>query len=290
MSKVGFMPEVPQGLLGGLTGGLTFRYTCEKYFKSICAIVAEVNLAQTGWKEDIVDVDRLPVYYTDDPDKLNPLFYERKMTYVQIPLMARMGWGRERKGFQFFFQVGPQIGMFLSESTSTNVVKGKPTQNARTSTIVAQDSMAVEKKFESDVTDMSLMVALLQGYIDIASMEEVSLDKVEVDWDIVTMLPPSDIENGAEKMAEKIKAIKEIDFKMPLLKKDVNIVNVRIYAEGFCAYVGMMCDMNRHVRPQYRSLRDETNIIFKTPEKGSTQHADLQRNRAAQKSAAAQTG
>ena len=121
---------------------------------------------------------------------------------------------------------------------------------------------AVEKKFESDVTDMSLMVALLQGYIDIASMEEVSLDKVEVDWDIVTMLPPSDIENGAEKMAEKIKAIKEIDFKMPLLKKDVNIVNVRIYAEGFCAYVGMMCDMNRHVRPQYRSLRDETNIIF----------------------------
>ena len=148
MSKVGFMPEVPQGFLGGLTGGLTFRYTCEKYFKSICAIVAEVNLAQTGWKEDIVDVDRLPVYYTDDPDKLNPLFYERKMTYVQIPLMARMGWGRERKGFQFFFQAGPQIGMFLSESTSTNVVKGKPTQNARTSTIVAQDSMAVEKKFD----------------------------------------------------------------------------------------------------------------------------------------------
>jgi hypothetical protein len=62
--------------------------------------------------------------------------------------MARMGWGRERKGFQFFFQVGPQIGMFLSESTSTNVVKGKPMQNARTSTIVAQDSMAVEKKFD----------------------------------------------------------------------------------------------------------------------------------------------
>ena len=31
-------------------------------------------------------------------------------------------------------------------------------------------------------------------------------------------------------------------------------------------------------------------IIFTTPEKGSTQHADLQRNRAAQKSAAAQTG
>ena len=89
MSNVGFMPEVPQGWLGGLTGGLTMRYTCEKYFNSICAIVAEVNLAQTGWKEDIIDTDRQPVYYADDPDKLNPLFYERKMNYVQVPLMVR---------------------------------------------------------------------------------------------------------------------------------------------------------------------------------------------------------
>ena len=148
LSNVGFMPEVPQGMLGGLTGGLTMRYTCEKYFKSICAIVAEVNVAQTGWKEDIKDADRQPVYYADDTDRLNPLFYERKMTYLQIPLMARMGWGRERKGFQFFFQVGPQIGVFLNESTSSNVVSGKATLNQRTSLVVAQDTMAVEKKFD----------------------------------------------------------------------------------------------------------------------------------------------
>ena len=148
MSNVGFIPEVPQGMLGGLTGGFTMRYTCEKYFKSICALVAEVNLAQTGWKEDIKDADRQPVYYKEDTQKLNPLFYERKMTYLQIPLMARMGWGRERKGFQFFFQVGPQIGVFLDESTSTNVVPGKKPLNDRTSQVVAQDTMAVEKKFD----------------------------------------------------------------------------------------------------------------------------------------------
>ena len=148
LSNVGFIPEVPQGMLGGLTGGLTMRYTCEKYFKSICSIVAEVNVAQTGWKEDIKDADRQPVYYADDTNKLNPLFYERKMTYLQIPVFARMGWGRERKGFQFFFQVGPQIGMFLGESTSTNVVPGKATLNARTSQVIAQDTMAVEKKFD----------------------------------------------------------------------------------------------------------------------------------------------
>ena len=53
LSKVGFTPDVPQKMLGGMTGGLTFRYTCERYFKSVCAIVAEVNISQVGWKEKI---------------------------------------------------------------------------------------------------------------------------------------------------------------------------------------------------------------------------------------------
>ena len=152
LSNVGFMPEVPQGMLGGLTGGLTFRYTSEKYFKSICALVAEVNLAQTGWKEDIKDVNRQPVYYKDDADKLNPLFYERKMTYLQIPLMARMGWGRERKGMQFFFQAGPQIGFFLNEKTEANYDLSQRNLSDRTSKVVNQETMPVENKFDYGIT------------------------------------------------------------------------------------------------------------------------------------------
>ncbi len=148
LSNVSFTPSVPQGLLGGMTGGLTVRYTCEKYFKSICAIVAEVNLAQTGWKEEITDANNQPVYYVSDTERTNPLSYERQMTYLQIPLMARMGWGRERKGFQAFFQLGPQIGCFISEKTKTNIVKGQALQSARSSSVVAQDTMAVENKFD----------------------------------------------------------------------------------------------------------------------------------------------
>ena len=56
LSNVDFVPKVPQGYLGGMTAGVTVRYTCEKYFKSICAVVAEVNYAQIGWKEDILDL------------------------------------------------------------------------------------------------------------------------------------------------------------------------------------------------------------------------------------------
>ena len=61
MSNVGFNPDIPQTNLEGMTAGITLRYTCEKYFKSICALVAELNYTQMGWKEDLRNVDDMPV-------------------------------------------------------------------------------------------------------------------------------------------------------------------------------------------------------------------------------------
>lgn len=145
LSNVGFQPDVPQSMLGGMTMGVTLRYTCEKYFKSICAIVAEVNLVQTGWKEKIQGMENQPLYYEGSTEALH---YQRKMTYLQIPLFARLGWGRERKGLQGFFQVGPQLGIFLSESTTTNLIDGEEPTEQRSSNIVKQESMPVEKKFD----------------------------------------------------------------------------------------------------------------------------------------------
>ena len=145
LSNVGFQPDVPQSMLGGMAMGVTLRYTCEKYFKSICAIVAEVNLVQTGWKEKIQGMENQPLYYEGSTEALH---YQRKMTYLQIPLFARLGWGRERKGLQGFFQVGPQLGIFLSESTTTNLIDGEEPTEQRSSSIVEQESKPVEKKFD----------------------------------------------------------------------------------------------------------------------------------------------
>ena len=157
MSNVAFVTKVPQTMLGGITGGFTARYTCEKYFSSICAVTAEVNYAQIGWNENILDKNDQPVpLHTDATQNLE---YKRKMTYVQIPLLARLGWGRERNGFQGFFQVGPQIGFFLNEKTESNFDVKQPAFNpsdrehyeyygVRSSHIVAQDTMAVENKFD----------------------------------------------------------------------------------------------------------------------------------------------
>ena len=161
MSSIAYVPKVPQGQLGGMTAGFSARYTCEKYFKSICAVVGEVNLTQMGWKEDILDFNDQPVVMHSD--ETQTLQYSRKMSYVQIPVFARLGWGRERKGLQFFFQVGPQIGFFLSEKTESNFDVRQTEFNpgprndpnpmykyttTRVSDVVAQDTMAVENTFD----------------------------------------------------------------------------------------------------------------------------------------------
>ena len=48
LSKVGFTPTVQQKQHGGITGGVSLRYVCEKYFKTICSVYAEVNYAKVG--------------------------------------------------------------------------------------------------------------------------------------------------------------------------------------------------------------------------------------------------
>ena len=145
LSNVGFTPKVNQVFHGGITGGLSFRYVCEKYFNTICAVQAEVNYAQIGWKEDILDTQDAPVI---NPVTGQPEQYSRTMTYIQIPIFAHLGWGREEKGFQFFFQAGPQIGFCLGEKTEANFNIKEPNITDRVNKVVAQYSMPVENKFD----------------------------------------------------------------------------------------------------------------------------------------------
>ena len=147
MSNVGFNPDIPQKMLGGMTGGLTIRYTCEKYFNSICALVGEINMAKVGWKEDILTVEDKPVInqYTGLPEE-----YQRSLTYIQVPMFARLGWGRERKGFQFFFQAGPQIGFFLNDKATSNFNYDQRNREDRVGAQkdAVQDSLSIERKFD----------------------------------------------------------------------------------------------------------------------------------------------
>ena len=101
INKMEFQPSIRQKFLHGWGGGLTMRYTSEKYFSMICATQLEVNFSQRGWEEDF-----------DDGTNNS---YIRVIDYVEIPFFAHLAWGKEERGFQFFLNLGPQFGFFLGE-------------------------------------------------------------------------------------------------------------------------------------------------------------------------------
>lgn len=145
MSSVSFTPKVSQAKLNGITGGLSVRYVCEKYFSTVCSLYGEINYSQMGWKEDIVDVNDMPVINTATG---LPEEYSRTVNYIQVPLMAHLAWGREKKGFAFFVNLGPQFGIYMSESTNTNFDFSDRNAADRVNPVCAQDTMAVENKFD----------------------------------------------------------------------------------------------------------------------------------------------
>lgn len=149
LTSVRFMPRVQQQQLGGLTGGLSMRYTVEKYFSTIASIAIEVNYSRMGWKERIETVDNTPVINekTGQPEQ-----YSRLINYVQVPLLAHLAWGRERKGVNFFVNAGPQFGLYIDEHTESNFSFADRNVTDRASQVVAQDTMAVENKWDYGIT------------------------------------------------------------------------------------------------------------------------------------------
>ena len=125
LSKVGFMPTVPQKQHGGITAGLSMRYTSEKYFSTICSVMGEINVA------------------TNVAEK-----YSRNLTYVQVPIFAHLAWGKEQKGMQFFLNLGPQFGYMLSEKTSMNYSYAQRNVVDRVSAVSEQEIMKVARRFD----------------------------------------------------------------------------------------------------------------------------------------------
>lgn len=98
MSQTMFSPSIEQTFLMGATGGVVFRYIEEKHF----GIIAELNYQQRGWKETFDET---------------PYSFQRKLSYLQIPLLAHIYFGSKLK---FFFNAGPEIGILVSDKTSSN--------------------------------------------------------------------------------------------------------------------------------------------------------------------------
>lgn len=131
MSSVSFTPTIEQASLMGPQFGITARYISEKYFKMICGIQAEVNYSQRGWKEVMEEG------FTDGA-------YQRKMNYIEVPLMAHLAFGKDKGyGARFVVNIGPQIGFLINEKEE---ITGHPENQTSRST--EQYGKMAENKFD----------------------------------------------------------------------------------------------------------------------------------------------
>lgn len=144
VNKVGFTPKINQFFYPGPVAGITMRYTSERYLGMWCAFQAEINFAQLGWKEDV---------YSSRNEKLSDE-YSRALSYIQLPLLANLGFGNADSGFKGYFVAGPQFAYLLNENekrseTWTTTLSGLPD---RMNNVTAQYGKEVEKKFEYGIT------------------------------------------------------------------------------------------------------------------------------------------
>lgn len=133
MSRMDFAPTVKQSMVNGFMGGVSFRYKEEKHF----GVIAEFNIEQRGWKEDFEGA---------------PFAYERKLTYLQVPLLTHIYFGgRKVKGF---VNLGPEFGYMLSNSITSDFDYNNPLSYSDfpNNRMTEQMSMEIENKFDYGIS------------------------------------------------------------------------------------------------------------------------------------------
>lgn len=101
LSQMSFSPTVKQKMASGIIAGATFTYAEEKLF----GLRAELCVEQRGWKED----------YGEQSGQFS---YERKLTYIQLPLLTQISFGSAK--FKGIVTLGPEVAYMIGDSKSAN--------------------------------------------------------------------------------------------------------------------------------------------------------------------------
>lgn len=134
LSNIAFHPSVKEKMLQGIQMGVSFRFAEERHV----GLVAELNLEQRGWKEDLNET---------------PLEYQHRLTYIQLPVLTHIFFGsRVVKGF---FNLGPEVAYLVGDKITSNFdyldperVEGFPDDFRQT----AQMGMKVTGRFDYGIT------------------------------------------------------------------------------------------------------------------------------------------
>lgn len=143
MNRVLFRPTIRQTWLAAPTAGITVRYMSEKYFNLLCALQVELNYARLGWKEDI---------YSSTNTQL-PDTYQRRIDYLQLPILTSLGLGNEKRGMKGFLLLGPQVAFALNDREERSSVWTTRTVDGivvpdRANNVYAQYGKTLERRFE----------------------------------------------------------------------------------------------------------------------------------------------
>lgn len=148
----------------------------------------------------------------------------------------------------------------------------------------AMKPTANQKKYQSRETALSIRLAFLRAYKELLAMNrQTDITQVHVTWDVVILLPPGDTDNGSEKLKDIVKDVKRVTAVYPDVDIEVNVSNVVVLPEGFCAYAGTVYDSGMVIRPDYQFLLDETIIIFDIGA-GTTDYVIMRKNKLIQNS------
>lgn len=117
------------------------------------------------------------------------------------------------------------------------------------------------KKYDSAISLYSMRLAFLEGLYHIADITNCSIEDIDVDWTVSVLLPPSDLELGAEKIKQNILNLKSIRFIIPSIEKRINILDVKVFPEGFCAFIGEIFESRRKIREGYRDVLNSSTLV-----------------------------
>lgn len=122
---------------------------------------------------------------------------------------------------------------------------------------------ASAKKYNLDSTVLSYRLALLFACKAIMQMHKVKdFSQLDITWNIVTLLPPGDMDTGKAPMTELVRSIDKIEAVYPKMSLPVKINKVLILPEGMCAYTGVVYDSGQLIRGDYKYLMKESVLVI----------------------------
>ncbi|GHV58476.1 hypothetical protein FACS1894182_10980 [Bacteroidia bacterium] len=133
LSRVSFLPRIPQTLLLQETGGFTARYISEKS----CGILVELNYSLRGWKE-----------VADTVSHFNR--YSRSLAYIEMPVLTHFYFTLGKRT-RMVLNLGPQVSYNIGEKVLQKEIIPPPNGEPAVP-LYYGDDYTIQRKFDYGIT------------------------------------------------------------------------------------------------------------------------------------------